>query len=210
MKARRAGSRIAAAMVAWLIATAATGIAGCARGGDETTHGAPAGAPQETAESSIYDLALPLTEADGASRMLADLADTVRVAAMMYTNCTSVCPRITQDMKGIESQLAGDDLAGVRFVMFSLDPEHDSPEALRTFAADHRLDRTRWRLFAASEDGVRDLAAVLGVKYRKEGEGEFAHSAMIFVIDRHGVVRHRQEGLNADPGELLAAVRAAR
>ena len=53
---------------------------------------------------------------------------------------------------------------------------------------------------------MRDLAAVLGVKYQAEEDGEIAHSAMIFVIDRDGVVRHRQVGLSQDPQDLVAAL----
>lgn len=200
----------AAAVLAIVATGIVAAVGGCARGGSESASAPPARVPVDTSGESVYDLVLPLTDAGGGSLMLSDLADTVRVAAMMYTNCSSVCPRITEDMKGIEAQLGGEDLSGVGFVLFSLDPGRDSPDALSTFADDFGLDRRRWRLFSASEDGVRDLAAVLGVKYKEEAAGEFAHSAMIFVIDRNGVVRHRQEGLNATPDALLAAVRAAR
>ena len=134
----------------------------------------------------------------------------VLVAAMMYSNCKSVCPRVTEDMKGIQRQLSTLDSKGVGFVLFSLDPGHETPASLRAYAIEHRLDLTRWRLFAAQEEGVRDLAAVLGVKYKPQGDGQIAHSAMIFVIDRQGVVRHRQVGLSQDPAELIAAVERAR
>jgi len=156
---------------------------------------------------SIYGLDLSLTDQDGRSIRLGDLRGSVVVAAMMYSSCESVCPRVTEDMKGIERQLGGD-AARVRFVLFSLDPGRDTPAALTRFASEHGLDRSHWWLLATSEDGVRDLAAVLGVKYQQSEGGEIAHSAMIFVIDRGGVVRHRQQGLAQDPSELLAELRA--
>lgn len=190
------------------LALAVLGGCGRNRNGGSTPHAAPA--PADLSGGSLYDLDLELHDAEGRVLPLSDLRDTVRVAAMMYTNCTSVCPRITHDMKGIERQLSQENLQDVRFVMFSLDPERDSPAALRGFAEGFGLDRSRWRLFSTSEEGVRDLAAVLGVRYKQEEGGEFAHSAMIFVFDRAGVVRHRQVGLNADAGDLIAAVRAAR
>lgn len=155
---------------------------------------------------SIYDLELSLTDQDGQTLALADLRGRVLVAAMIYTSCTSVCPRVTEDMKGVEKQLSDRDRKNVGFVLFSLDPGRDTPAALRRFAAEHALAPSRWRLFAASEDGVRDLSAVLGVKYKAEDNGEIAHSAMIFIIDREGVVRHRQLGLNQDPHELTSAL----
>ena len=81
---------------------------------------------------------------------------------------------------------------------------------MRQFAREHHLEAGHWRLMASSEEGVRDLAAVLGVRYQPEQDGEVAHSAMIFVIDGRGVVRHRQVGVDKNPRELVAAVKRAR
>ena len=131
------------------------------------------------------------------------------VAAMVYTSCDSVCIMVTEQMKSDERQLAGVD-NDVRYVLFSLDPGRDTPGAMRDFAAAQGLDATRWRLMAAAEDDVRTLAAVLGVRYQPEEGGEIAHSAMVFVIDARGVVRHRQVGVGTDSSELVAAVSRAR
>lgn len=158
---------------------------------------------------SIFDLDLNLVDQDGHELTLADLSGDVMLAAMVYTSCTSVCIMVTEQMKAIEQQLAGVD-DDVKYVLFSLDPGRDTPEAMREFLRSHRLAASRWRLMAASEDGVRDLAAVLGVKFQPEENGEIAHSAMIFVIDEGGVVRHRQVGVDKDSRELVAAVRRAR
>lgn len=187
-------------------------LGACARDDRTVPSSAPVSQPAPASASegeSIYDLDLALTDQDGATLTLADLRGRTLVAAMMYSSCTSVCPRITQDMKGIEKQLSARNHPDVGFVLFSLDPGRDTPAALRQFAATHALSNSRWRLFTASEDGVRDLAAVLGVKYKAEEGGEFAHSAMIFVIDRKGVVRHRQVGLNQDSSGLISALAQA-
>jgi protein SCO1/2 len=184
-------------------------LAACTSGDDDARQRDASAKPEVAGSSggqSIYDLDLSLTDQDGHTLALADLRGRVLVAAMIYTSCTSVCPRVTEDMKGVEKQLSAGDRKNVGFVLFSLDPGRDTPAALRRFAAEHALDPSRWRLFAASEDGVRDLSAVLGVKYKAEDNGEIAHSAMIFIIDREGVIRHRQLGLNPDPHELTSAL----
>lgn len=159
---------------------------------------------------SIYALDLPLIDDSGRTARLADLRGETLVAAMMYTSCTSVCPRVTEDMKIIERQLAANGTRGVTFALFSLDPGRDTPELLRRFAIQHQLDASRWRLFAESEDGARELAAVLGIKYRPDQNGDIAHSAMIVVIDRDGVVRHRQLGLVDDQRALIATLASLR
>jgi protein SCO1/2 len=205
---RRHGTRLVVTLAAAMLVA---GVVGCGdrRSAAREAARPPAEAAGVASGESIYGLDLALIDQDGRSLRLGDLHGSVLVAAMMYSSCKSVCPRVTEDMKGIERQL-GPDAARTRFVLFSLDPGRDTPAALTRFAREHGLDRSRWRLLAASEDGVRELAAVLGVKYADAGGGEIAHSAMIFVIDRDGVVRHRQVGLAQDPGELLAALRAVR
>lgn len=208
---RARGTPRALALPALALLALALGLAAC--GGGERTSARPA--PQRDAAggpggNSIYALDLPFTDQDGRELALADLRGRVMIAAMMYSTCKSVCPRVTEDMKGIERQLSAQDRERVGFVLFSLDPGRDTPAALRAFAEARGLDLGRWRLLAASEDGVRDLAAVLGVKYAAEAGGEIAHSAMIFVIDRDGVVRHRQTGLSQDPRDLIAALARTR
>ena len=156
-------------------------------------------------DASIFDLEVTLIDQDGTRARLQDLAGQAMVVSMMYASCTSVCPRVTENMKSIERQL-GARAKSTKFVLFSLDPGRDTPQALRRFAADHQLDLARWRLFAASEDGVRDLAAVLDVRYAPGPSGDISHSALIVVVDQHGVVRHRQVGVGQDPKPLLDAI----
>jgi sulfatase modifying factor 1 len=162
------------------------------------------------AGESVYGLDVPLVESDGRTRSLSDLRGRTTVAAMIYTSCTSICPSITETLKASERGLSDRERSNVTFALFSLDPGRDTPAALRRFSAEHRLDGSRWRLFAASEDSVRTLAAVLGVKYAAEPSGAIAHSATIVVIDRGGVVRLRQTGVSSDSSALVRAITAAR
>lgn len=204
---RRGVSGAALAALLW-----AAALAGCGRN-EARPPSPPATAEADStpfigpvSDSSLYALDLALTDQDGRARKFASLRGRVLVAAMFYTSCKSACPRLTEDLKGIERQIPAADRDRVRFALFSMDPARDSPEALREFAAKHALDPARWTLFSPGEDGVRDLAAVLGVRYRADGGGEFAHSSIIFLIDRDGVIRHRQVGSGTDPAEFLAAL----
>jgi cytochrome oxidase Cu insertion factor (SCO1/SenC/PrrC family) len=158
------------------------------------------------ADTSIFALDVPMIDQHGAATRLADLAGHPLVVTMGYARCTSVCPAIVEEMKAIERTLAAR-ARDVRFVLLSLDPGRDSPQALTTFAGERRLDPARWRLLAPRDaDSVRDLAAVLGVRYAPAGADAIAHSALIVVVDRQGVVRYRQSGAGQDPRPLLDAV----
>lgn len=156
---------------------------------------------------SIYHAGSVWTDQNGTRRDLASLAGRVRVVAMVYTSCAYACPRILLDMKRIQAGLGVDGSDDVGFVLVSIDPDRDTPEQLASFARGSRLEPDRWTLLTGTDDGVLELAALLGVQYRKTQDGEFVHSNVITVLDRDGEAVHRQEGLGADPAATIAAIR---
>ena len=52
------------------------------------------------------------------------------------------------------------------------------------------------------------LAAVLGVRFKPDGRGDFSHSNLITVLDAEGVVRHQQVGIGRNREATIAALRA--
>lgn len=193
-----------------LALVAGMGCAPAQPGGDaRVATSAPGGDTVTTRpEASLLELDFPLVDRDGRTRHLAEFAGQPLVVSMVYTSCKSVCPRITADLKSLDRELPADLKARTRFLLFSLDPARDTPAALAAFAREHQLD-DRWTLLAASEDDMRTLAAVLGVRFRPDPDGEIAHSAVIGVTDDHGVLRHRQAGVGQDAATLVAALRSA-
>ena len=159
-------------------------------------------------QPSLFELDFPLIDRDGRERHLTEFAGGPVVASMVYTSCKSVCPRITADLQALDRALPPELRARTRFVLFSLDPARDTPAALAAFAREHELD-ARWTLLAAKEDDMRTLAAILGVRFRPDADGEIAHSAVIAVLDGRGVLRHRQMGLGTDSAPLVEALRSA-
>ena len=183
-------------------------LIGCSRPAGREAKAPAETAVGETGDGSLYELEFALTDADGRTRHLAEFRGRPFVASMIYTNCTSVCPRVTADLQALQSALPADLDDDVEFVLFSLDPARDTPAALREFASSRHLEPEHWTLLAAGPDDMRTLAAVLGVRFRPDGEGEIAHSALIAVVDREGVIRHRQVGTVDDRSGLVAAVRS--
>jgi protein SCO1/2 len=53
-------------------------------------------------------------------------------------------------------------------------------------------------LFHGGANSVRELAAVLGLRYKQDENGDFDHSNVIFLLDKDGVVRSQQLGLKGD------------
>lgn len=160
------------------------------------------------AEPSLFELRATFTDGSGRERHLAEWAGQPFVVSMIYTSCQSVCPRITADLATLDRALPTEQRARTRFVLVSLDPARDTPAALAAFARAHKLDE-RWTLLAAGDDDMRTLAAILGVRFRPDGEGEIAHSATVAVADARGVIRFRRQGLDTGPAPLVQALAAA-
>ena len=169
---------------------------------DGVADAVPAGDTGTPADMSVYNLESEWTDAEGVSRTLGDaLGGRVQVVALVYTSCAFACPAVIADMKRIEAAVPD---AG--FVLVSIDPARDTPERLRSFARGSRLSAERWTLLTAADDDLLELAAVLGVRYRRISDTDFMHSNMLTVLDAEGRIVHRQLGLGR-VAETIAAIR---
>ncbi len=159
---------------------------------------APALAPSAGGGDSIYALESTWTDQAGKSMKLEALAGEPVLVAMIYTTCRAACPLTVQDMKAVERRLDPATRAKVRFVLVSFDPKRDTPAALLKLAKGDGLDLARWTLLTGRDDDVRELAAVLGMKFRAAG-AQFVHSSIISVLDAQGVIREQTAGVKQDP-----------
>jgi protein SCO1/2 len=158
---------------------------------------------------SVYDLQSQWRDQDGNARALASLRGRVQVMAMVYTHCTHTCPQIVVELKQLEAALSPEERARTGFVLVSLDPERDTPAQLEAFATSLRLDPAAWTLLTGDADDVRELAAVLGIRYRGEADAQISHSNAYLVLDADGGIVHRQDGLGSGTAPVLARIRAA-
>jgi len=152
---------------------------------------------------SIYQLTSSWKTQTGDQIEFKDLSGEVLVVVMIYTSCQSACPRLVADMKGIESKISLSAPEGVRYVLVSIDPAHDTPERLRQFSIENEMTDPKWLFLQGTEESVRDFANVLAVRYSQISPIDFSHSNIISVFDQHGVMRHQQEGLQVDYQETV-------
>jgi protein SCO1 len=175
-----------------LIALSALLLAGC--GADAAPAAEAASAPSDF---SVQELDAAWHDQDGQRRTLEGFGGQTVVLAMVYTSCTHTCPAIVAELKRIEARLDQPARARTRFVLVSLDPARDTPARLREWAASLRLDPARWTLLTGDDGSVRELAALIGIRYRGEANGDISHSNSYLVLDPAGRIVHRQNGLGA-------------
>ena len=163
----------------------------------------PSGLP----ETSIYNLDVTLTDQQGTEQSLGTFRGHAVVVSMFYATCPHVCPLLISTIQTIERKLSADEVAGLRVILVSVDPENDTPQVLRDVVAKHHIDTDRWKLTRTTLKDVRKIAAVLGVRYKKLPDGEFNHTTILTLVDGDGVVQARSAKIPGIDDAFLRAIR---
>lgn len=147
---------------------------------------------------------------NGRRTTASDLEGHVFIADFVFTSCTTVCPLITAKMALLQRRLEAH--SSLRFVSFSVDPERDTPEALKRYAAAWRPAETRWLLLSTTPNELKSLASGMFVNVRPV-ENDIAHSNLFFLVDARGGVRgiyesDRNDALERLVGDAEALLRA--
>jgi len=121
---------------------------------------------------------------DGATVTDRALRGTPWIADFIFTSCTASCPILTERLVTLQRRLAG---VPVRFVSFSVDPEHDTPPVMKAYAARWRGDPVRWRLLSTDGETLARLGAALGGAEDPSSAGPF-HSDRFALVDGAGRV----------------------
>jgi protein SCO1 len=105
-----------------------------------------------------------LTDQDGRThRFYSDLLrDRVVLINVVFTHCPSACPMMTEHLKKARRQLGARFGKEVVFLSLSVDPERDTPAALKTFAKRHGVDEPGWRFLVADAATMQGVLGKLG------------------------------------------------
>lgn len=158
-------------------------------------------------DKSLYLLDSTWTTDTGKSVKLGALRGRPQIVAMFFASCQFTCPITVSDLQRIEAALPENLRGQVGFTLISFDSVRDTPTALRTFRASRKLSGENWTLLRGEPDDVREVAALLGVIYKKDANGDFAHSNLITVLNAEGEIVLQQPGLNLPPEEIIAKLK---
>jgi protein SCO1/2 len=153
--------------------------------------------------------AFSLTDQTGRPVSGHDLDGRVWVADFIYTGCSEVCPRLTGEVARLQTFLRNRGLLGrAVIVSISVDPERDTPERLRAYAAGFAADPATWKFLTGPAKDVEDVV-VRGFRegVERSGEGEsfsILHGSHLVLIDGAGRIRGYYD---AQAGESMAKLR---
>lgn len=115
------------------------------------------------------------------------------VANFVFTRCPLVCPRLSERMRGLQA-LAQRRTTALHLVTFSVDPQHDVPDVLQSYAQAYGADRATWRFLTGSETQVEAVARSFSIALEGEADPSKAdfgimHSGHLVLVDGRGRIR---------------------
>ncbi len=154
---------------------------------------------------SVPDFAL--TNRDGSTVQRADLAGRPWIADFIFTRCPASCPMMSRRMARLIRDLPPD--LPVRFVSFTVDPEHDRPEVLQRYAVSFSAPE-RWLFLTGGTEEMHRLSRE-GFKLAVDASGNPAnpdepilHSTRFVLVDGEGRIRGYYEAFDEESTQKLA------
>ncbi len=154
-----------------------------------------------------------MLDQDGVLRTQSVLQGKHTVLAFTFTNCKTACPVMSANLLRLHHSTS--DL-NYRIVSISVDPTHDTPEALREYADNLGIDTTRWFFLTG------DAATVNGIVTEDLGFSQYVdedtpilladgtsmanivHSTRFLLLDPEGMIIGAYSGMDLDEGDQLA------
>ena len=130
------------------------------------------------------------------------------VLNFIFTRCpiATMCPAATTKMAQLQRMVREQSIPDVELVSVTLDPTHDTPAILRSYAAGYGIDSKNFSFLTGPETAIRDLLLQFGVLV-EPGESLFKHTLATLVIDRDGRIVHRIDGSQWAPADVAARLK---
>jgi protein SCO1/2 len=114
----------------------------------------------------------------------------VCIVDFIFTQCGNTCPRMTAEREKLIKAIAD---PRVMFLSISVDPQHDDRKTRKSYAAEKRMDESRWK-FVCPPDRAAALKIaqqmhVAALTAAKPGDEPILHSDRFVLLDPAGKIR---------------------
>jgi protein SCO1/2 len=128
----------------------------------------------------------------------------IYVADFFFTTCPDICPIMTENMGYLQSELKNQ--PDVLLVSFSVTPNVDSVDVLRSYADLKKVDDAKWNLFTGSKKEIYELARKSFLVAKNDGDGgkyDMIHTENFVLVDKESRIRGFYDGTNEDEMKKL-------
>jgi protein SCO1 len=141
---------------------------------------------------------------DGKTISNEDVKGKVYVATFFFTTCTSVCPRLNNNLKPVNAEFKNE--PNFLILSFTCDPSRDSVSKLKWYADSVlKVNTSNWIFLTGNKDSLYAMARhsymIDDPKNEvQNGETDFLHTQLIALVNKKGEVVKIYDGLK--PSEI--------
>ncbi|WP_169802753.1 SCO family protein [Neobacillus soli] len=166
----------------------------------------------ENAHKVTKEVALPdfnLIDENGDKVTRQNLVGKTVVLTFTYVNCMdpNACPVLLKNFSNLQQDMKtkGSNTEDLLLVSVSLDPDNDTPEAMKEHAKKMNFEMSYLKMLTGDKQEIQKLAGTLGEHFEKNG-AEVLHDNKTFIFNPDGKLTHEFTGSNIDRNELLQVV----
>jgi protein SCO1/2 len=134
-----------------------------------------------------------------------DVEGKVYVADFFFTTCPTICPKMKTQMLRIYERYKDRD--EVRIISHSIDPDFDTPNVLKDYAARLQVKAPKWNLLTGDKTAIYQLGQksyMVSAQEDPNEAGGFVHSGAFILVDKNRHVRGIYDGtVEAEVNHLL-------
>lgn len=146
----------------------------------------------------LYDLVLQ--DQNGRVFPLANYKGKTLLVNFIFTTCGATCPLQTRQLVEVRKKIPKEELKTIRFLSVTVDPTHDTPAILKTYAKTMGADTSDWTFATGTEQVVAKLTKQLHIyDPRKTKPQANDHINLLYLYDKNGLLMQRYSG---DPVDI--------
>jgi protein SCO1 len=100
------------------------------------------------------------------------------IIQFMFSNCDRLCPMVTPNLLKVQKELEKEAPGAVKIVSITVDPDHDSPEVLKDYAAKFHV-KPGWQFYTGRRAEIDQIRRELGLYYPEDRQ--FEHMNMLTI-----------------------------
>jgi len=119
------------------------------------------------------------------------LRGSLTLIAFAHSRCTGLCADALERQREVQERLTTEPIGlPVRLITVSIDPEHDTPERLRAWAAGLGADTEVWSFLTGEPQSIRRLVSIgYGAFYTQQPDGSWNLDTRMALVDGWGIIR---------------------
>ena len=150
-----------------------------------------------------------LTNQNGLTVTEKDYMNKIYVADFFFTTCPSICPKMTANMVLIQENIKTDNQ--VLLLSFSVTPEIDSVQQLKSYAIEKGVIDSKWNLLTGNKKEIYELARKSYLAVKTDGDGgehDMIHTENFILVDPEKRIRGFYDGTDINAmDELLSDIK---